>query len=288
MRPVNLIPADQRRGASRRTSPSSNGTAAYALIGVLVLAVLGTVLVVTKSNAINDKKSQLAELTAQEQALQSKPQATSYATFEQAAQARFDAVYDTAKSRFPFERRLRQLTHALPSTTVLTNLTASLAGEAAGAAAAGSTGAAAGAGATDPAGTGSAPTFKMDACTTAGKTGVALTATRMRNLDGVKKVTIGDISAGESCSEGSAAAATPTSAAGPAPATGGASNANKFDLLVQFEPMPSAAAAAPVDGSGAAVPATATQQATAAGAKSDATNDAAGADKPAGSTGATP
>lgn len=283
MRPVNLIPADERRGASRGASTSS-GISAYILVGVLAFAVIGALLLTTKSNAIKAQESKLADLTAEEAALQQKEQPVStYATLQQTAQARFDAVYDTARGRFNFERRLRQLTRVLPNTTILTKLDASLTGDGG---AAGAPAPAAG-----EAGAAAAPTFKLTACTTAGKPGVALATTRMRNLDGVTKVTVGKVTTGTSCELGSSSSASSASATAGQAQAGSASttalaatrtrNHNTYDLTVVFAAPGGGAAAVPApEGSTA----TATQQANRAAGTAEAANQAAGADQPTGAT----
>ena len=63
MRPVNLIPPDQRRGdrAAMRT-----GAFSYVLIGGLVVALLGVALLALTGKQISDKKSEVAQLQQEE------------------------------------------------------------------------------------------------------------------------------------------------------------------------------------------------------------------------------
>ena len=57
MRPVNLIPPEDRRGEH---APLRAGFASYAIVGVLVVALIGVVLVILTGNQITDSKAELA------------------------------------------------------------------------------------------------------------------------------------------------------------------------------------------------------------------------------------
>jgi hypothetical protein len=86
MRPVNLIPKDQRRGdrAAMRT-----GVASYVLLGALVMAVLAVAVLALTSKQISDHKSEIAQLQVQEQAAVAKAQSLqSFTTFRAAQEAR--------------------------------------------------------------------------------------------------------------------------------------------------------------------------------------------------------
>ena len=62
MRPVNLIPSNERRGD---TSVSRTGPIAYLLIGALVAVLGGVCALVLTDNEISDQKSELTALEAE-------------------------------------------------------------------------------------------------------------------------------------------------------------------------------------------------------------------------------
>ena len=271
MRPVNLIPVEERRGASRAPA-GTTGNGIYALLGVLGVLLLGALLVVLQGNKINNQKSELAKLKAEnEEAVQHAEQSGSAlpdAAFEAAAQARFDVIHKTAAERFNFQRRIRQLTRAIPDTVKLTTLSASLKGEDSGASDAGASG-------------GADPTFKMAFCIVKEDRWqqLAETMTRMRNLDGVRKVTVDASTKPEKSADG-----------GGGGGGGGGGDANSpcpseeftSGIIVHFRGMAAAAdSSAAAAGAG---PKNAVQQAQGAGATSDAANSAAGADSSSSSS----
>ena len=110
MKAVNLLPPDARganKAAAERTvvvdHASSSG--AYLLLGVLALAVLAVAGVVLTGNAIKDREAQLASAEAQKaqiavRAAQLKP----YADFDQLASERLATVNDLAGQRFDWEQ----------------------------------------------------------------------------------------------------------------------------------------------------------------------------------------
>ena len=66
MRPINLIPVEQRRGAAR-TPGGRTSVGVYALLGGLGAAVVCVLAFVLLSNSINDKTEKLADVQAQAQ-----------------------------------------------------------------------------------------------------------------------------------------------------------------------------------------------------------------------------
>ena len=61
MRPVNLIPSEQRRDARK---PMRSGPLAYVVVGALVAALAGITLLVLADNQISDRKSEVTTLEA--------------------------------------------------------------------------------------------------------------------------------------------------------------------------------------------------------------------------------
>jgi Tfp pilus assembly protein PilN len=121
MRPVNLIPAEDRRGD--RTELRT-GAFTYVLIGglaVLLLAIIGLALT---SKSISDKESKKQELQAELDEVTAKAQSLqSFASFSQMLNDRTTTVSSLAQSRFDWERVINELAHIIPSDVWLVNLT---------------------------------------------------------------------------------------------------------------------------------------------------------------------
>ncbi|MGA8744505.1 MAG: hypothetical protein WB507_01395 [Solirubrobacterales bacterium] len=121
MRPVNLIPPEQRRGEN---APMRGGPIAYIVIGALIAALAGVTLLVITGNQISDHKAEVTQLE-REDAL-AKARATrlaAYTQFEAVHDKRLTTVTGLANSRFDWERVMRELALILPSNISLTNLT---------------------------------------------------------------------------------------------------------------------------------------------------------------------
>jgi Tfp pilus assembly protein PilN len=120
VRPVNLIPKDERRGdrAALRTGPFS-----YILIGGLAVAVLAVAALGLTSKQISDRKSEVGQLQQQEQAAQAKAQSLeSFTQFRAAQEARSGTVVSLAQSRFDWQRVLNELARVIPSDVWLTQM----------------------------------------------------------------------------------------------------------------------------------------------------------------------
>jgi Tfp pilus assembly protein PilN len=181
VRPINLIPTDQRRGASRgpgaRTSFSG-----YIVLGALGAAVLCALAVVMTSNQINSKTEELAGIQGDSQ--QEKQVADAlrpYGQFADLQRARLAQVKTVAEGRYDWERALRQLSKAIPRNVWLLSV-----------------------GATRSSGVGldtggeggasehenpNAPSFAINGCTYS-QHAVARMMIRMRNLDDVTAVNL--------------------------------------------------------------------------------------------------
>jgi Tfp pilus assembly protein PilN len=120
MRPVNLIPPEERRDKA----PIRTGPIAYLLVGALVLALGGMTMVVLTNNKISDKKAQLTQLKGQQAA--AKAQADQFAPFSSFATVkdqRTATITSLANSRFDWPRVMRELARVIPRDVWLTNLT---------------------------------------------------------------------------------------------------------------------------------------------------------------------
>lgn len=179
MRPVNLIPLEQRRGeqAQLRTGPLM-----YIVLGALALAVIGVALLVTTNNRISDGKAEVATLKREDAAAQAKAKRlAAYTQFRALAEQRIATVRSLAESRFDWERVMRELALILPDNVWLTNLTASatpsssVSGGEGGGGASGLRGGAAG------------PAIELTGCAT-GQEAVASFVTALKDIDGVTRV----------------------------------------------------------------------------------------------------
>jgi Tfp pilus assembly protein PilN len=120
LRPVNLIPKDERRGdrAALRTGPFS-----YVLIGGLALAVLAVAGLGLTSKQISDRKSEVAQLEQQQQAAEAKAQSlAAFTQFRAAQEARSGTIVSLAQSRFDWQRVLNEFARVIPSDVWLTQM----------------------------------------------------------------------------------------------------------------------------------------------------------------------
>ncbi len=125
MRPVNLIPPEERRGDR---APTRTGPIAYVIVGALVLALAGVTAVVLTKNDIADRKDELAQLKAREAAaIEEAERLAPYAEFATLKDARVQTVDSLARSRFDWERVLEELALVLPERVQLTNVTGTVA-----------------------------------------------------------------------------------------------------------------------------------------------------------------
>jgi Tfp pilus assembly protein PilN len=121
MRPVNLIPSDERRGARKATR---GGPLAYIVIGALVLALTGVILLVLADNQISDRKAEVTQLESQKATAEAEAaKLAAFTQFHSVRDQRVTTVTNLAKSRFDWERVMRELALILPSDVWLTTLT---------------------------------------------------------------------------------------------------------------------------------------------------------------------
>jgi Tfp pilus assembly protein PilN len=210
MRPVNLIPQDQRRRAPRESS----GKGAYVVLGVLgVLLAMVTAYVLT-SNKVVDRENQSAAMSAEADRYEAEAaKATNFTDFAQIAQTRLQSVAGVARTRFDWERLMRELSLIMPEGSWLQSTDASITGEleSGGESASTST-------ATSSA-TAAAPSANLVGCTPR-QSDVARMMVRLRQLHRVD-----DVSLNESSQEQEGQAATVDSCG----------SYYKFDLTVTFD-----------------------------------------------------
>ena len=122
MRPVNLIPREERPGQRR---PLRGGPLAYIVVGALAAVLLGVTVLVLTGNQISERENELAQLKTETAVVEAKAQALdAYTQFHSLTEQRVATVTSLANSRFDWERVMRELALVLPSDVWLTNLTA--------------------------------------------------------------------------------------------------------------------------------------------------------------------
>jgi len=127
MRPVNLIPEEERRGSGASTRA---GLLSYAVIGVLVLALVAVSALVLLGNKISDKQVEVDRLEAQAVATEGRADSlAAYVSFQQVRESRAATIDSLAKSRFDWERIVRELSLVIPKNVWLSNLTGTVSPE---------------------------------------------------------------------------------------------------------------------------------------------------------------
>lgn len=121
MRPVNLIPGDERRG---RHAASGRNKAPFVVIGALVLVLCAVSAIAVFDKHASDKQTEVDALEAQVQSAQAEAASfDSFTSFQQLHDARLATIDSLAKSRFDWERVMRELSIVIPDDVFLTNLT---------------------------------------------------------------------------------------------------------------------------------------------------------------------
>lgn len=192
MRPVNLIPPEERAGTRK---PMRGGPLAYIVVGALALALIGVALLVTTSNTISERKAEITTIEGEISSAKARAESLrSYTEFHQVREQRLATITSLADSRFDWERVMRELSLILPSNVWLTGLSAS---PGAGAAAGG-----------EGAGFGvSGPSLSLDGCATS-QSAVAGFIEALKEIDGVTRVGMqGSAIGGAGASTGSATTA---------------------------------------------------------------------------------
>jgi Tfp pilus assembly protein PilN len=120
MRPVNLIPTDERRGSQAHMR---RGPVSYVAIGAMVAILAGVTAVLLTNRQIADRKAELVSLEQRQQAADAKIQSfQSFASLRSVADQRVATVTSLAQSRFDWERVMHELSRVLPSDVWLTSL----------------------------------------------------------------------------------------------------------------------------------------------------------------------
>jgi Tfp pilus assembly protein PilN len=229
MRPVNLIPADERRGDD---APLRTGYLVYVLTAGLVLLLLGVVAVALTSKQISDREDQKASLEQElDQATAQANSLAAFSNFRAVQESRVATITSLAQSRFDWSRVLNELALVLPSDVSLTSITGSVSPDIQSAS--GDSGSAL-------RGSVAGPALEIAGCAP-GQDAVASFVAAMEDIDGVTRVGLesSDIDTGDSSSSSSGTSSSADCNAGPRTA--------KFQVVVAFDavPTPSTATTAP-------------------------------------------
>jgi Tfp pilus assembly protein PilN len=120
MRPVNLIPAEERPGGRR---PLRAGPLAYLVVGALAAAVIALTALVVTENQISDRQAEVTQLEAEAQSIEARAQELApYTQFAAVREQRLETVTGLADSRFDWHRVLNELSLLLPTNIQLTSL----------------------------------------------------------------------------------------------------------------------------------------------------------------------
>jgi len=236
MRPVNLIPREERRGAQ---APMRTGPLPYLMVGALALALVGVALLVLAGNQVSERKAEVAQLKQEDAVAAARAEELSgYIQFQTLQQQREMTIGSLADSRFDWERVMRELSLVLPDDAWLVNVTASASpnsavGEGGG-------------GSASLRGSAAGPALELQGCAK-GQEAVAGFVTALKDIDGVTRVGVESSNLGEEESSASAAGS------GEAAAEGGNSDCQtrefiaQFSLLVAFDAAPVPVTSAPTE-----------------------------------------
>lgn len=231
MRPVNLIPPEDRRGEH---APLRSGPLAYVVLGALVLVLVGVTALVLANNQVAERESEVTKLEREDAAATAKAQRlAAYTQFQTMSEQRVATVSELADSRFDWERVMRELSLVLPGDVWLTDLTATASPAVSVDGGGSSSGASLRAQVPGPA-------MELNGCAT-GQGAVAGFVTALKDVDGVTRVGVESSELGE---EEEAVASTEVGAA--SDSSGAECRTRefiaKFAIVVAFDAAPIAAA----------------------------------------------
>jgi len=234
MRPVNLIPAEDRRDGH---GPMRTGPVPYLLVGALVAALLGVTALVLTSNQIADSKAEVVQLKREDAVAAARAERlAAYTQFRTLQEQRLTTVTSLADSRFDWERVMRELSLILPQNVWLVSLEATASPES------GSGGEGSGTSGSGLRGSVPGPALQISGCAS-GQEGVAGFVTALKDIDGVTRVGV----------ESSELPAQAEGAGASGGSSGGSSGEDcrtrefiaKFEIVVAFDaaPVPASASA---------------------------------------------
>jgi Tfp pilus assembly protein PilN len=240
VRPVDLIPAEERHGQS---APLRTGPIAYIVLGALVLVLVGVTALVLTGNQVADRESELAQVKREDAAAQARAESLApYTQFAALHEQRVATIASLADSRFDWERVMRELALILPHDVWLVSLdaNASAATESGGGAS----------------GSVSGPSLALAGCA-AGQDAVAGFVTALKDIDGVTRV---GVESSELADQGEGAGSVGGGESGGS--GGGSTDCRTRSFIAQFKiTVAFDAAPVPVTGGEEAAPISATEKA---------------------------
>ncbi len=216
MRPVNLIPTEERPGSRR---PLRSGPLAYIVVGALAAALIAVTAVVVTESKISDRQAEVTQLKREQASITAKARAlSSYTQFATVREQRLATVTSLADSRFDWERVLHELSLVIPADVQLTSLSGTASPEVSTAGGAGISLRSAIAG----------PALEMVGCASS-QGAVAGFVEALKDIDGVTRVGVqgSTMSGGESGGNATTASA-----------CGGESETAQFQLVAAFDAAP--------------------------------------------------
>lgn len=220
MRPVNLIPAEDRRGDQ---APLRTGPLSYIVLGALVAVLVGVAALVLTGNQISEREDEVTALKRDDAAAAAQAaRLASYTQFRDLSEQRVTTVQSLADSRFDWERVLRELSLILPSDVSLDELSAT------GSSATAAGGEESGEGAGGLLGGAAGPSLTLSGCAS-GYRGVARFVTALEDIDGVTRVGV------QSSDQSAESGASGGSAEGECT---GRAQAVQFELAIAFDAAP--------------------------------------------------
>ena len=181
MKAINLLPPDLR-GTPKTAAPKAaiapaepGGIGAFVVLGALAACVVALAAYVLTTNTVKDRQAQLEAVTAQADATRrAVNQLKPYADFQAMAETRIRTVKDLASSRFDWEQALRDISRAVPADVTLRELNGTISSDAGGSGLRSAI---------------AAPAIELKGCS-AGQAQVATLMSRLRNVDGVTRVSL--------------------------------------------------------------------------------------------------
>lgn len=227
MRPVNLIPPDERRGDE---APLRTGHLVYVLTAGMVLLLLGIVAVALTSKQISDRQDQKASLQQDlDQATARANSLAAFTNFRSVQESRLATVTSLAQSRFDWSRVLNELALVLPSDVSLSSVSGSVSPDVA----VQSSGDGGGSGLR---GEIEAPALEIAGCAP-GQDAVAGFVAALEDIDGVTRVGL------ESSNVDSAASGSSSSSSSGATDCEAGPRTASFQIVVAFDAVPTPSAA---------------------------------------------
>jgi Tfp pilus assembly protein PilN len=247
MRAVNLIPAEQRSGASAGAGQSQG--AAYAVLGLIAGVALLVALYGAAHRQVSNRQAEAARVTSQAQQAQTAAQGLApYTSFIAVREQRLQAVSTLVDSRFDWAHVFHEFGRVLPLGVSISSLEGTIAtatptgapaasapsvsASAAPASSASTSTSASGAATAAPVAsatpTGSVPAFIVSGCALSQRE-VAVMLERLRLMDGVSGATLESSTKNAAVGGGGASGACP-------------SGAPMFTVHISFDPLPAAPA----------------------------------------------